>query len=58
MKDQDLVEAMENETKFCIGKLGSGNFRHLINKRISRNSKKYIRGSKLSEMSLEWYSQW
>ena len=51
-KDEDLVLVLEKETKFKIGKLGSGNLRHLRKKRTSNNSKKYIKGSKFREISL------
>ena len=41
-KDEDLVLVLEKETNFKIGKLESGNLRHLRKKRMFNNSKKYI----------------
>ena len=53
MEEADLVGAVEKETKFKTGKLGSEVLRHLIKKRTSKSSRKYIRGSSLSERSRE-----
>ena len=50
-KDDDLVLVLEKETKSKTEKLGSGNLRHLMKKRMSSNSKKDIRGSIFGEIS-------
>ena len=53
MEEAYLVGAVEKDTKFKTGKLGSAVLRHVIKKRISKSSRKYIRGSSLNERSLE-----
>ena len=47
MEQADLVGAAEKEAKFKTGKLGSEVSRHLIKKRTSKSSTKYIRRNSL-----------
>ena len=49
----DLMERLEKVTYSKTGKLGSGYFKHLTEKRMSKCSKKYIKGSKPRDINLE-----